>query len=117
MSKNTVENFRPKKSLAEEAEELRTLCGSQPPKGPRDNGKRLMVIQRGDNEQLRLVWSAYDGHPYLNISLWRLDNLGAFRPVGEKTMSVRMSELADFADGVQQAIELAKEELRNRDID
>ena len=117
MSKNNDKDSRREKSLSEEAEELRSLCSNQPSKGPSDNGKRLMVIRRGDNEELRLVWSSYDGHPYLNISLWRLDSNGTFRPVGEKTMSVRIHELADFADGVLQAVELGMEELRNRDID
>jgi hypothetical protein len=111
------ESNQAKKTLAEEAEELRSLCSAQPPKGPKDNGKRLVAIPRGDNEELRLVWSAYDGHSYLNVSLWRLDSNGAFRPVGEKTMSVRKSELADFADGVSMAIELARQELERRNWD
>lgn len=106
-----------KKTLVEEAEELRSLCNNHPPKGPTDNGKRLVVIGRGDNEELRLVWSSCDGHPYLNISLWRRDGSGVMRPVGEKTLSVRISELADFADGVSMALELARQAIEDRHYD
>lgn len=111
---NKSNDHKPKKNPSEEAEELRSLCSAQSTKAPRDSGKRLATMPRGDGEELRLVWAAYDGHPYLNISLWRKDAYGVFRPLGEKTMSVRIPELPDFLDGVQKAIEAAKEELSRR---
>ncbi len=84
------------------------------PRTPISKGKTLKVIRRGDNEQLLFTWTTYEGHPYVSVSLWRKDDNEVLRPVGEKTMSLRISELPDVADAIAEAIELAKVEVAQR---
>jgi len=105
------------KDLSQQAEELRSLCNALSKKPDVSTAVPLVTIRRSDREELRLTWASYDGHPYLNVSLWRMDTHGVLRPVGEKTMSVRIHELADFAHGLQKAMKLASEEISRREDD
>lgn len=79
---------------------------------PEENGVRLTTIKRGDDEELRLSWAQYNGRNFLNIRVWKKGADGAWWPEKAKGMTVRVRELADFADGVGKAVELAMSEGR-----
>lgn len=93
--------------LRASAEALRGMVGSgarrEPPK---ESGKRLATIPRGDDAELRIVWDEYEGRPYVAIRLWE-GRPGAMYPT-KTGCTVRVRELADFAEGIAAAIEEAK---------
>ena len=71
---------------------------------------RLATFKRSDTEELRMCRMEYQGHPYVNFSLWRQDAKGVWRPVPEKTMSIRRREVDSCIAGLQQAFEPQAEE-------
>ena len=79
-------------------------------KKPGPKGQRLVTIQRSETERITLTWTSYEGHPYLNVSQWAMDDNGDFKPLGEKVLSVRIRELPLFTEGIRLANELANEE-------
>jgi hypothetical protein len=95
------------------AEQLRQATGQgsrrEPPK---ETGKRLATIPRGDDAELRVVWDSYEGKPYVGIRLWEGRN-GNMYPT-KIGCTVRLRELADFADGIALAIDEAKAYAANR---
>lgn len=70
---------------------------------PVDRGKRLATIQRGDGEEVRVTWDEYEGRPFLSIRAWRNGY-----PDPKRGVTIRLRELADFADGIALALEEAK---------
>jgi hypothetical protein len=78
---------------------------------PVESGTRLATIDRGPDEQLRIVWAEYDGHPYVGIRLWTADRLGRWWPDRTRGLSVRIRELGQVAEAIAAAIDRA-EELR-----
>lgn len=74
---------------------------------PEDRGKRLATVPRSDNEELRVSWDSYEGRPFLSIRLWRRGE-GGWWPAKDKGITVRLRELADLAEGVAAALELAE---------
>lgn len=70
---------------------------------PVDNGKRLATIRRGEGEELRVSLDEYEGRPFLSIRVWRNGY-----PDPKRGVTIRIRELADFADGVAAALEEAK---------
>jgi hypothetical protein len=77
-------------------------------KPPEENGIRLATIPRGEDEELRLSWAEYNGRNFLNIRMWHRQESGWW-PDKSKGMTVRVHELPDFAEGIAQAIDKAKE--------
>ena len=75
--------------------------------GPVENGKRLVTLPRGMSEEMRVNWSAFNGHPFLHLRLWRCGLDGVWRPDRVRGCTVKVRELASFADAVQEALELA----------
>ena len=74
-------------------------------------GSRLHAsIARGDDEELRLSWAEYNGRHFLNLRIWKKDDSGAWWPEKGKGCTVRVRELADFADGVAKVVDLAARE-------
>jgi hypothetical protein len=73
---------------------------------PKEEGKRLGVLRR-DGEELRIVWSEYEGRPYLSLRIWTKGTNGAFYPDKARGFTVRLRELPDFADAIQGALEEA----------
>jgi hypothetical protein len=71
---------------------------------PKEEGKRLGVLRR-DGEELRIVWSEYEGRPYLSLRIWTKGTNGAFYPDKARGFTVRLRELPDFADAIQGALE------------
>ncbi len=75
---------------------------------PEERGKRLATLRRGDSEELRLAWQEYQGRPFLSVRLWTRDDAGSWWPDKARGFTVRVRELADFADGVAAAVEEAE---------
>ena len=73
---------------------------------PEENGVRLATIPRRDGDELRVNWSEYKGHNFVNLRIWREGDGGWF-PVKEMGLTIRLAELADFAEGIGKAVELA----------
>ncbi len=97
-------------SLREASAQLRSSLG--PNQGKRqpfkERGKRLATIRRDHDSELHVAWDEYEGKPYLSIRLWVRGTDGNFYPDKTKGITVRIRELADFADGVLAAIDEAK---------
>jgi len=74
---------------------------------PVENGERLVTIQRHEGDELRLNWAEYNGHHFLNIRVWTQGDDGQLFPHRDKGLTVRVAELADFAEGVEMALQRA----------
>lgn len=72
-----------------------------------DEGQLLAAIPRGDREELRIAWAEYKGHPFLSIRLWAIE--GSKRKPTTKGITIKVKELADVADAIGQALDLALE--------
>jgi hypothetical protein len=82
---------------------------------PPEHGRRLATIPRPkDDEELRISWCEYEGHPYLSVRFWCRGDDGQFWPDKHRGFSIRVRELADFADAIAEALGLAEEYLSSR---
>jgi hypothetical protein len=70
---------------------------------------RLATFQRPEGE-LRFSWNTFDGRPYLRLQLWSKGEDGEFWPVKGQGFSIKVRELPDLADGIQQALDMALKE-------
>ena len=96
-----------KKNMRELAQQLRDAYSpSEAKSAPEENGVRLATIPRYGGDEIRLNWASYEGRPFLNIRVWA-ENNGKWWPQKEKGLTVRVSELADFALGVEKALQCA----------
>lgn len=96
--------------LRDAARQLRQVAPSSPGsrgRPPQENGERLATIARGTDEQLRLSWAEYNGANFLNLRVWKRIEDGWW-PERGKGLTVRMNELADFAEGVAAAMDAAR---------
>lgn len=75
---------------------------------PQENGVRLATMKRGDDEELRVNWSEYNGKNFLSVRVWTRSGEAWF-PVKDKGVTIRLHELGDFAEGVGRALDLAAE--------
>jgi len=92
-------------SLKEKAAALReTQTAHQTP--TEENGTRLALIPRGDDEALMLHWSEFKGRPYIQARIWRQNAVGLYRPTKVGT-SIRLSELPAVADAIETALDMA----------
>lgn len=97
-------------TLSEKANNLRnTLPKSGHGTAPQDTGTRLATFQRPEGE-LRFSWNTFDGRPYLRFQLWSKGEDGGFWPVKGQGFSIKVRELPDLADGIQQALDMALKE-------
>lgn len=78
---------------------------------PPETGERLLTIDRGPGEELRIVWAEYRGSPYVGLRIWTKDRRGRWWPDRTRGMSVRIRELGQVAEAISIAIDRA-EELR-----
>jgi hypothetical protein len=76
-----------------------------PRTAPVDTGERLATLERSDSEQVRVSWAEYEGKPFLSIRLWTRGADGQWWPDKTKGITVRVRELATFAEGVAAALE------------
>ena len=82
---------------------------------PPEHGRRLATIPRPkDDEELRINWCEYEGHPYLSIRFWRRGDDGQFWPDKHRGFSIRLRELPDVAAALAEALDLAEAHLASR---
>jgi hypothetical protein len=84
------------------------------PKPPQETGRRIGTVIRSADEELRVNWCEYEGKLYVSLRLWTRDQQGGCWPDPKKGMTVRLRELADVADAIAAAMELAEEHMRQR---
>jgi hypothetical protein len=82
---------------------------------PPEHGRRLATIPRPkDDEEIRINWCEYEGHPYLSIRFWCRADDGQFWPDKHRGFSIRIRELPDVAAAIAEAVDLAEEHLGSR---
>lgn len=74
---------------------------------PEENGIRLATILRSDGDELRVNWSEFKGRNFVNLRIWSQGDNEQWWPQKDKGLTVRLSELSDFAEGIGKALELA----------
>lgn len=77
------------------------------PTAPVDTAERLATLERSENEEVRVSWAEYEGKPFLSIRLWTRGADGQWWPDKTKGITVRLRELATFADGLALALDKA----------
>ena len=82
------------------AERLRSQLSPGAGKPPEENGVRLATIKRGSDEELRLSWAEYNNRHFVNIRIWQRLDEGWWSPKKDTGLTVRLHELAAFADGI-----------------
>ncbi len=90
--------------ISEKAAALRAAQQSSERKQPEENGERLATIPRKEGDEIRLNWAEYNGHNFLNVRVWAQGEDGNWFPQKEKGLTVRVAELAGFAEGVEAAL-------------
>jgi hypothetical protein len=63
------------------------------------------------SEELRVNWSAYNGHHFLSLRVWHCGMDGVWRPDRTKGCTVKLRELPAFADAVTAALDHATGEV------
>lgn len=104
----TTDNLSPfdLRAVAERLRKMPKKAGQQRSGPPEENGVRLATIPRSDGEELRLSWAEYNGRHFLNVRIWTKGD-GGWWPDKTKGLTVRVRELADFAEGVAKAVDMA----------
>jgi hypothetical protein len=84
---------------------------SRPKKGPpEETGRRLATCERGDLEELRIVWQEYQGHPFVNVRLWARGVDGGWYPDPRRGVALKRRELLACAHALDVAVRLARGE-------
>lgn len=59
------------------------------------------------SEELRVNWSEFNGHHFLSLRVWHCGMDGMWRPDRQRGCTVKLRELAAFAEAVNVALDLA----------
>lgn len=79
---------------------------------PPEQGRRLCTLPRPkEDAEIRINWCEYEGHPYLSIRAWVKGDDGQYWPDKHRGLSIRLRELADVAEAIAAALDLADEHL------
>jgi hypothetical protein len=102
--------------LRDRARQLRDrLPDRRQSKPPPETGRRLATLSRPrDDDEIRITWSEFEGNPYVGVRFWRRGDDGQFWPDKHRGFSIRLHELADVAEAIAAAIDLAEEHLASR---
>jgi hypothetical protein len=74
---------------------------------PAERGRRLAAIPRGRDEQLRISLDEFNGHPYVAVRVFARGQDGSWWPVRGKGLGIRLRELAEVAEALKRAEDLA----------
>jgi hypothetical protein len=84
-------------------------------KPPPEQERRLATIPRPkDDEEIRINWCEYEGHPYLSLRFWKRGDDGQHWPDPKRGFSIRLRELPDVADAIAEALSLAEQHQEGR---
>lgn len=98
--------------LKQKADALRnTLPKERNSTPPQDTGIRLATFRRDDGEW-RLSWNTFEGRPYVRLQFWTSGDNG-FWPAKNMGLTIKIKELPDLADGIQQALDMALKETQS----
>ena len=70
-----------------------------------ENGDRLATIKRSGGDELRINWSQFEGRNFVNAQVWSNGY-----PQKDKRITIRLSELPAFAEGIEIALDRALNE-------
>ena len=79
----------------------------EPRTPPQESGDRLATLSRGPDEELRVNWDRYNDRNFVSLRVWKRQR-GQWWPA--HGCSVRIRELADFAEAIATAIERAQQQ-------
>ena len=99
--------------LRNRAEQLReaNLPFRRTTTAPVENGPRVATIARSANEEMRVNWSEFEGHPFVQIRIWN-HRSGEWWPDVKRGSSVRIRELPDFAAAIADCLDLVEADHR-----
>lgn len=99
-------------TLTEKASALRsTLPKTGGGKAPEMKGQLLGSIVHKDGE-IRIVWDTFEGHSFLSIRLWTVDDNGQHWP-SKIGFTVKLRDIPTLAEAVSQAVDLALQESKH----
>jgi len=81
---------------------------------PTENGRRIGTIERSADEEIRVNWCEYEGHPYISIRLWNRVRSGQWWPDGKRGISVRIREMVGFAAAIGGCLDLVEADRQRR---
>ena len=77
---------------------------------PEESGVRVATIARGTHEELRVNLTEWHGRRLVNLRVWLLNRQGQWLPDKRRGLTIRLDELADFADGIAAAVDIVRAE-------
>ena len=80
---------------------------------PVENGPRVATIARSADEEMRVNWSEFEGHSFVQIRIWK-HRSGQWWPDVKRGLSVRIRELPEFAEAVVGCLDLMEAQRRER---
>jgi len=84
---------------------------TMPPQSPpAETGQRLVCLPRGEDEQLRITWSEYQGHKFVAVRMWTRDRQNRWWPDSRRGCSFRVKELGLVVKALNEALQLAEEQ-------
>src|SRR4051794_15697663 len=72
------------------------------PQAPKDSGRQIIALPRGDSVEMRLSLASYLGRPFVSFRIWERGRDGQFWPVKGKGCSVRVGEIANVIAALQE---------------
>jgi hypothetical protein len=67
----------------------------------------LGAIRRAEDEELRVEWCWFEGHPFVSARLWVRGSRGKWFPDPKRGLSIRLREMAIIRDALAKADRLA----------
>lgn len=97
-------------NLKAQAGKLREALGPIPHRPPpRESGKRLGTIPRGEDSEIRVTWDVWERRPFLSIRLWNRGSDGNLYPDKARGIAIRVRELPAFAEAISLALDEAEQ--------
>ncbi len=98
-------------ALTQKAQELkRSLPPERTGSPPVMKGQLLGTLPHKEGE-VRIVWDTFEGHAFLSVRLWTVDDNGQHWP-SKNGFTVRVRDLPTLGEAVGRALDKALEELQ-----